>query len=138
MIAVPAARPAAGAGVNWITCWITCEKQMMRDLRDLVVIAALVLPGEAMAEMCKRTGLDVACDDGRRGVLSGDSIIWTDGTRSSKASQHPSVIIGHKPSVQVGPGVFVGSKGGGAVPLDNPNAPNKLRCAILDGVSYCH
>ena len=50
----------------------------------------------------------------------------------------PSVIIGHKPSVQVGPGVFVGSKGGGSVPLDNPNAPNKLRCAVLEGVSYCY
>jgi hypothetical protein len=24
------------------------------------------------------------------------------------------------------------------VPLDDPNAPNKTRCAILDGVSYCH
>jgi hypothetical protein len=24
------------------------------------------------------------------------------------------------------------------VPLDDPNAPNKTRCAILDGVSYCY
>jgi hypothetical protein len=24
------------------------------------------------------------------------------------------------------------------VPLDNPNAPNKTRCAILDGASYCY
>ncbi|MFZ5732791.1 MAG: hypothetical protein ACOY4O_08655 [Pseudomonadota bacterium] len=110
----------------------------MRYLRPLVLIATLLLPGKAAAEMCKRTGLDVACDDGRRGVLSGDSIIWTDGTRSSRASQHQSVIIGHKPSVQVGPGVFVGSKSGGSVPLDNPNAPNKLRCAVLEGISYCH
>lgn len=110
----------------------------MRTLQPLALIAILALPGEATAEMCKRTGLDVACDDGRRGVLSGDAIIWTDGTRSSKASPHPSVIIGHKPSVQVGPGVFVGSKGGGSVPLDNPNAPNKLRCAVLEGVSYCY
>lgn len=111
----------------------------MRYLRPLALIATLALPCEAAAEMCKRTGLDVACDDGRRGVLSGDAIIWTDGTRSSKASPHPSVIIGHKPSVQVGPGVFVGQgKGGGSVPLDNPNAPNKLRCPVLEGVSYCH
>lgn len=25
-----------------------------------------------------------------------------------------------------------------AVPLDDPNAPNKRQCAILDGVSYCY
>jgi hypothetical protein len=39
--------------------------------------------------------------------------------------------------VIVGPGVFVG-QGKGMVPLDNPNAPNKRRCAILDGASYCY
>jgi hypothetical protein len=37
----------------------------------------------------------------------------------------------------VGPGVFVGQSKG-AVPLDNPNAPNETRCAILDGASYCY
>ena len=26
----------------------------------------------------------------------------------------------------------------GMVPLDNPSAPNKLRCATLDGASYCN
>lgn len=35
------------------------------------------------------------------------------------------------------PGVFVG-QGRGSVPLDDPNAPLKRNCAILDGVSYCH
>jgi len=40
-------------------------------------------------------------------LLSGDAILWPDGTRSS-ASPHPSVIIGNKSSVKVGPGVFVG------------------------------
>jgi hypothetical protein len=30
--------------------------------------------------------------------------------------------------------VFVG-QGQGVVPLDDPNAPNKTRCAILDGAS---
>jgi len=55
----------------------------------------------------------------------------------SSASPHPSVIIGNKSSVKVGPGVFVG-QGKGAVALDDPNAPNKTRCAILDGVSYCY
>jgi hypothetical protein len=92
--------------------------------------------GPAMAQACSRQGDIVSCDDGCRGMLSGDAIIWPDGTRSS-ASPHPSVIIGHKPSVVVGPGVFVG-QGKGVVPLDDPNAPNKTRCAILDGVSYCY
>jgi hypothetical protein len=52
-------------------------------------------------------------------------------------SPHPSVIIGNKSSVRVGPGVFVG-QGKGVVPLDDPNAPNKTRCAVLDGASYCY
>jgi hypothetical protein len=89
----------------------------------------------ALAQACTRQGVEVSCDDGRHGVLSGDAIIWPDGTRSS-ASPHPSLIIGNKSSVHVGPGVFVG-QGKGMVPLDDPNAPNKRQCAILDGVSYC-
>jgi hypothetical protein len=108
-----------------------------RALAFLLLIAATALEaGLALAQVCTRQGDDVTCNDGRRGVLSGDAILWPDGTRSS-ASPHPSVIIGNKSSVQVGPGVFVG-KGSGAVPLDDPNAPNKTRCAILDGVSYCY
>ena len=90
----------------------------------------------ALAQACTRNGDAVSCDDGRRGVLSGDTIIWPDGTRSS-LSPHPSVIVGIKSSVIVGPGVFVG-QGKGAVPMDNPSSPNKARCAILDGVSYCY
>ena len=89
-----------------------------------------------MAQACTREGANVSCDDGRRGLLSGDAIIWPDGTRSS-LSPHPSVIIGNKSSVIVGPGVFVG-QGKGMVPLDNPNAPNETRCAVLDGASYCY
>ena len=109
-----------------------------RAVALLLLIAATVLgsAAAAMAQVCTRQGDDVTCNDGRRGVLSGDAIIWPDGTRSS-ASPHPSVIIGNKSSVRVGPGVFVG-KGNGVVPLDDPNAPNKTRCAILDGVSYCY
>jgi hypothetical protein len=62
----------------------------------------------ALAQACSHDGPVVNCDDGRRGLLSGDAIIiWADGTRSS-ASPHPSVIIGNKPSVHVGQGVFVG------------------------------
>jgi hypothetical protein len=94
--------------------------------------------GPAMAQACTRQGADVSCDDGRRGVWSGDAIIWADGTRSSLTSPHPSVIIGNKSSVIVGPGVFVGNGKGGMVPMENPSAPNKARCPILDGVSYCY
>lgn len=90
----------------------------------------------AASPVCSRQGIDVSCNDGRRGTLLGEVIVWADGTRSS-SSPHPSVIIGSKSSVHVGPGVFVG-EGRGAVPLDDPNAPNKTRCAILDGVSYCY
>src|SRR4030088_2982316 len=68
--------------------------------------------------------------------LSGDAIIWADGTRSRLASPHPSVIIGNKSSVIVGPGVFFGGKGNGIVPRDNRSAPGKARCPVLDGVSY--
>ena len=103
----------------------------------LMSAGAALEAGPALAQACTRQGLDVACDDGRRGVLSGDAIIWADGTRSSLTSPHPSVIIGNKSSVIVGPGVFVG-KGKGVVPMDNPSAPNKARCAVLDGVSYCY
>ena len=105
---------------------------MKRRIERAVVLGA----GSAHAQNCSRQGLDVTCDDGRRGVLDGDAILWPDGTRSSSAP-HPSVIIGNKSSVVVGQGVFVG-KGSGSVPLDNPNAPNQTRCAILDGVSYCY
>lgn len=103
-------------------------------LGALATIVAAASP--ALAQACRRDGTAVTCDDGRRGLLSGESIIWSDGTRSSAASQHPSVVIGNKASVRVGPGVFVGH-GSGVVPLDDPNAPNKTRCAIVEGVSYC-
>ena len=103
----------------------------------LLATAAAGTSGPAMAQACSRQGTDVSCDDGRRGLFAGDSIIWADGTRSSLNSPHPSVIIGNKSSVVVGPGVFVG-KGKGVVPMENPSAPNKARCAVLDGVSYCY
>jgi hypothetical protein len=109
-----------------------------RTLALAILTAVSLVAGAqpALAQACSHDGPVVSCDDGRRGLLSGDAIIWADGTRSS-ASPHPSVIIGNKPSVHVGQGVFVG-KGSGVVPLDDPNAPNKTRCAILDGVSYCY
>jgi hypothetical protein len=103
----------------------------------LLCAIAVGFAGPAIAQACSRQGVDVSCDDGRRGVLSGAAIIWPDGTRSSLTSPHPSVIIGNKPSVIVGQGVFVG-KGNGVAPLDNPSAPSKARCPVLDGVSYCY
>jgi hypothetical protein len=111
---------------------------IQKTIVALGLISALgsAFAASAAAPVCTRPGVDVSCDDGRRGVLSGDAIIWPDGTRSN-ASPHPSVIIGNKSSVHVGPGVFVG-QGKGMVPLDDPNAPNKRQCAILDGVSYCY
>lgn len=102
-----------------------------------LIMTGLLLPAPAArAQTCKRDASLVTCDDGRVGTFAGESIVWSDGTRSSTAP-HPSVIIGNKASVRVGPGVFVG-QGKGMVPLDDPNAPNKSRCAILDGIAYCH
>ena len=111
-------------------------------IRNTVALLSLIsalgsaLAAPALAQVCTRQGVDVSCDDGRRGVLSGDAILWPDGTRSS-STPHQSVIIGNKSSIHVGPGVFVG-QGKGMVPMDDPNAPNKRQCAILDGVSYCY
>ncbi len=82
-------------------------------LSVLMAVIAASSTGPAMAQACTRQGDAVSCDDGRRGVLSGDAILWPDGTRSSLASPHPSVIIGNKSSVIVG-------------------------CAVLDGLSYCY
>lgn len=109
-----------------------------KTIATLGLISALgaAFEAPALAQVCTRQGVDVSCEDGRRGMLSGDAIIWPDGTRSS-ASPHPSVVIGNKSSVHVGPGVFVG-QGKGMVPLDDPNATNKRQCAILEGVSYCY
>jgi hypothetical protein len=105
-------------------------------LAGLVVAASTAFCPEAMAQACTRNGPDVTCDDGRHGILSGDVILWPDGSRSSLVP-HPSVTIGNKSSVVVGQGVFVGH-GKGVVPLDNPSSPYKARCAVLDGVSYCN
>ena len=103
----------------------------------LLGLAAASAAGPALAQSCTKAGIDVSCDDGRRGIFTGNAIIWPDGTRANLTSPHPSVIIGNKSSVHVGPGVFVG-QGKGMVPLDDPNAPNKRQCAILEGVSYCY
>ena len=111
-----------------------------RTLPSCLLIAAFAAgaAGPAMAQACTRQGTDVSCDDGRRGMFAGDAIIWADGTRSSLASPHPSVIIGNKPSVIVGQGVFVGGQGKGMVPMENPSDPRRARCPVLDSVSYCY
>ena len=99
-----------------------------------LLTAVLCGAGVANAQNCTRAGVDVTCDDGRHGILSGDAIIWADGTRSSRVSPHPSVVIGNKSSVIVGQGVFVG-QGKGMVPMENPGA--QTSCPVLEGVSYC-
>jgi hypothetical protein len=96
----------------------------------------LCCAGSALAQNCTRQGNDVSCDDGRRGVFTGDAIVWPDGTKSNLASPHPSVIIGYKSSVIVGQGVIVGGRGKGSVPMENPAA--QTRCPTLDGVAYCY
>jgi hypothetical protein len=111
-----------------------------RALQFSILVSALALgtAGPAMAQACTKQGVDVSCDDGRRGIFAGDAIVWADGSKSRLASPHPSVIIGNKSSVVIGPGVFVGNGKGGMVPMENPSAPNKARCPVLDGVSYCY
>lgn len=110
-----------------------------RALQFSILVSGLALStaAPALAQSCTRQGTDVTCDDGRRGVFAGDSIVWADGSKSRLASPHPSVIIGNKSSVVIGPGVFAGNGKGGYVPMENPSAPNKARCPVLDGVSYC-
>jgi hypothetical protein len=114
---------------------MTVDRRLVFSVLMLAISVAGAQPAQAQA--CTRVGADVTCDDGRRGVWSGDAIAWPDGTRSSLASPHPSIIIGNKSSVVVGQGVFVGH-GKGVVPLENPSAPEKARCPVLDGVSYCY
>jgi len=103
----------------------------------LATLLVVALNSTALSQSCKLEGSRVVCEDGRQGVFEGDAILWPDGTRS-RARPHDSVTIGHKQSVVIGKGVFVGSGKGGSVPLDDPNAPFKNRCALVNGVSYCH
>jgi 2-polyprenyl-6-methoxyphenol hydroxylase-like FAD-dependent oxidoreductase len=112
---------------------------VVRTFALAVAMAAIVAgsAGSALAQACTRAGVDVTCDDGRRGVFSGDAIIWADGTHSSVASPHPGVIVGNKSLVVVGQGVFVG-QGKGAVPMENPSDPRRARCPVLEGVAYCY
>jgi hypothetical protein len=121
---------------------LSVEDGMMitRTLQFSILVSALALgaASPAMAQSCTRQGTDVTCDDGRRGVFAGESLIWADGTRSNLVSPHPSVIIGNQSSVVIGPGVFAGNGKGGYVPMENPSAPSKARCPVLDGVSYCY
>jgi hypothetical protein len=133
--------PKTGYGRRWLMAITQLTERSMiihRALISAICLFAAAVGGteSAMAQACTHDGPVVSCDDGRRGILSGEAIIWPDGTRSS-LSPHPSVIIGNRSSVHVGQGVFVG-QGKGVVPLDDPNAPNKTRCAVLDGMSYCY
>jgi len=114
---------------------MTIDRALAFSILMSAMMAGSAAP--ALAQACTRQGIDVTCDDGRRGIFSGQAIIWADGTRSNLASPHPSVIIGNKSSVIVGQGVFVGH-GKGVVPLENPSTPDKARCPVLDGVAYCY
>ncbi len=64
---------------------------------QLAILLSIISAGYARvgagAGLQPHDGPVVTCNDGRRGILSGNAIIWPDGTRSS-ASPHPSVIIG--------------------------------------------
>ncbi len=110
------------------------ERHRLVPAAVLLLLAGL---GAARADQCTRQGVNVTCDDGRKGLFQGDAILWPDGTHS-RLKGHDSVIIGNKASVHIGPGVFVGRGNGTSEPMENPSAPNKLRCAVLDGVSYCN
>ncbi len=50
-------------------------------LAILLAEASAAISRPAMAQACAHNGAEVSCDDGRRGLLSGDAIIWPDGTR---------------------------------------------------------
>ena len=105
---------------------------MGRTLAFAVLMSAGLGAGPALAQSCTRAGVDVTCDDGRRGVLGGDTIVWADGSRSSLTSPHPRVIIGNKSSV------VVTGHGKGVVPMENPSDPTRARCPVLDGLPYCY
>ena|SRR5579871_4245762 len=104
----------------------------------LISMIALGCASPAAAQKCTRQANDVTCEDGRRGMFTGDAIIWPDGTKSSLASPHPSVVIGNRSSVIIGQGVFAGSGSGkGVVQMENPSA-KAANCPTLDGVPYCY
>src|ERR1700759_1805585 len=103
----------------------------------VTIAIALLAAAPALAQTCTRQGNDVSCDDGKRGIFTGDAIIWAEGTPANLASPHPSVVIGNRSSVIVGQGVMVGSGSGkGSVPMENPSA--QTRCPVLDGVGDCY
>ena len=104
-------------------------------LAPAVVLLLLAGLGAARADQCTRQGVDVTCDDGRKGLFQGDAILWPDGTHS-RLKGHDSVIIGNKASVHIGAGVFVGRGNGTSEPMENPSA--QTRCPVLDGVAYCY
>src|SRR3977135_4375373 len=57
--------------------------RIKRALGFVCLVGAVGRRARANAQRCPRQGTEVSCDDGRRGVLEGDSIRWPDGTRSS-------------------------------------------------------
>jgi hypothetical protein len=107
---------------------MTIDRMLVFSIFMSVIAAGNARP--AMAQTCTRQGLDVSCDDGRQGILSGDA-------------HH----LGRWHAVEPGVAAFKhhhrqqlidDRRTGRIVPLDNPSAPDKARCPVLDGVSYSY
>jgi hypothetical protein len=70
-----------------------------RALNLTVLLAAITMGclGPAMAQVCNHEGPVVTCDDGRRGVLSGDGIICpTAPDRTHRRVRAPSSATNHR------------------------------------------
>ena len=59
--------------------------------------------GPAMAQACTKQGNDVTCDDGRRGIYTGDAIVWADGSQiaagfaASERDHRQQIVRRHRP-----------------------------------------
>ena len=55
-----------------------------RALQFSILVSALALgaAGPASAQSCTRQGVDVTCDDGRRGIFTANPSIWADSGRT--------------------------------------------------------
>jgi hypothetical protein len=93
--------------------------------------------GPALAQSCTRAGVDVTCDDGRRGVLGGDydrvgRRLALEPDLAASERHHRQQVVGRGRA-----SVFTGH-GKGVVPMENPSDPTRARCPVLDGLPYCY
>ena len=67
-----------------------------RTLISGILLSAVMIghPGIALAQICHREGPVVTCDDGRRGMLLGDAVIWPDGTYPPSECHSRQQIVG--------------------------------------------